>query len=59
MGPEDDGEVVGLEVGFEEVGGDVGAGVGSNVGLPVFGMQVWLGARQSPSEQWWVGTQLQ
>ena len=31
VGPKDDGEMVGVEVGLEEVGGDVGAGVGSDV----------------------------
>jgi hypothetical protein len=52
--------VVGGRVGTVVIGCSVGVGVGSGVvGLPVFGMQVWLGARQSPSEQWWVGTQLQ
>lgn len=52
------GAGVGMNVGMD-VGVGVGAPVGAGVGAPVVSTQVWSGVVQSPSEQWWVLTQLQ
>ena len=52
------GAGVGAGVG-DWVGAALGIAVGDWVGDTVFSTQVWPLVAQSPSEQWWVGAQLQ